>query len=447
MVAGQEARTSVAFLVTSMALVFGVTADAGPERPKRIPYRREFFRRFSRAEDGDASLPNAVAVSSDGRFVAFEAAAAVRSGGRLRILNQVFVRDLRTARPKRVSVNSDGQWGNCVSWGSGMSADGRFFVFTSDSDNLVPGDTNGRSDVFMRDMQTEETRRLSKAEVAGDYCGDAYTSGGRCISADGRYAVFESYVNSLVYGQCRMEILLADTETGTLTVVSSDEDSSVHLGGGAPQVSANGRYIVYRSEVDDLVPGDTNGMPDVFVYDRVTGLTRRASVASDGTEGNDISGGLYQRPAVTDSGAVVFSSAASNLVEGDANGAWDTFLHDFDTGGTTLLGLGSNLEIGIYGAHVTSLSSDGRTVAFSSKIDALVPEDTNGEWDAFAYDVPTGVVQLLSRDSKGMPGNSWSSGASLSSDGAWCVFDSAATNLAGHGKDTRRFHAILLRLR
>jgi archaellum component FlaF (FlaF/FlaG flagellin family) len=164
-----------------------------------------------------------------------------------------------------VSVACDGTQGNGDSWPSSISADGRYVAFSSEASNLVPGDTNGRVDIFVHDRLMGQTTRVS---VASDGTEGNSDSGGGTISADGRYVAFESAASN-------------------------------------------------------LVPGDTNEVADIFLHDRLTGQTTRVSVASDGTQGNDHS----WWPSISADGRyVAFVSGVSNLVPGDANGNIDVFI-------------------------------------------------------------------------------------------------------------------------
>jgi Tol biopolymer transport system component len=148
----------------------------------------------------------------------------------------------------------------------------------------------------------------------------------------------------------------------------------------SPSISADGRYVAFMSYAYNLVPGDTNGKADVFVHDRLTGQTTRVSVASDGTQGNDGSGGA----SISANGRyVAFVSGASNLVPGDTNGKADVFVHDRLTGQTTRVSVASDGTEGNSDSIYPSISADGRYVAFQSWASNLIPRDTNGAWDVF----------------------------------------------------------------
>ncbi|MDP2726828.1 MAG: hypothetical protein Q8P59_04735, partial [Dehalococcoidia bacterium] len=180
----------------------------------------------------------------------------------------------------RVSVASDGT----PAGGStpAISGDGRYVAFQSDATNLVPGDTNGITDVFVRDMQTGVTTRVS---VASDGTQSSRCGISPAISADGRYIAFASGASNLVSGNTHGGVFVHDTQTGQTAMVSvASNGAQGNAGGGLPAISADGRYVAFGSGATNLVPGDTNGKVDVFVHDMQTGWTTRVSLACDGTQ-------------------------------------------------------------------------------------------------------------------------------------------------------------------
>jgi Tol biopolymer transport system component len=149
-------------------------------------------------------------------------------------------------------------------------------------------------------------------------------------------------------------------------------------------ISANGRYVTYASVATNLVPDDTNGSEDVFLYDRKTGTTERISVASDGTEGNYLSFGS----SISAHGRfVAYASVASNLTPGDTNDSGDIFLFDRKTGTTERISVASdgteaNGIDGQSSSHA-AISANGRFVTYTSVATNLVSNDTNGTEDVF----------------------------------------------------------------
>src|SRR5437867_4406185 len=224
----------------------------------------------------------------------------------------------------RVSVASDGTEGNDVSLGSALSADGRFVAFDSAATDLVAGDTNGVSDVFVHDRQTGTTERVS---VASDGAQGNGSSGlvtfafPPALSADGRFVAFVSFATNLVAGDTNgaTDVFVHDRQAGTTERVSVASGGSQSNGSNVGSaLSADGRFVAFQSAATNLVADDTNGATDVFVHDRQTGTTERMSVASDGSQGNGFNAG----PALSADGRfVAFHSTATNLVAGDTNRA------------------------------------------------------------------------------------------------------------------------------
>ena len=206
-----------------------------------------------------------------------------------------------------------------------ISADGRFVAFDSLSDNLVSGDTNGYDDVFVHDRQTGDTERVSVNSGGGE--SDSRSSYA-ALSADGRFVTFASAAGNLVAGDDngKDDIFVHDRQTGLTSRVSVDSagiQANDHSLTEGPRISADGRFVAFDSEATNLVPGDTNGSADVFLHDRQTGDTQRVSVDSAGSQGNALS----SAPDINqDGGFVVFGSNASNLITGDTNGMPDVFV-------------------------------------------------------------------------------------------------------------------------
>ncbi len=185
--------------------------------------------------------------------------------------------------------------------------------------------------------------------------------------------------------------------------------------------------MAFESNASNLVSGDTNGRPDVFVHDRQTGATERVSMASDGTQGNSDSGS----PALsTDGRYVVFRSWATNLVPNDTNNMGDVFVHDRQTGETTLVSVASDGTQANRHSYSRSITFDGRYVVFYSDADNLVPGDTNGTWDVFVHDRQTGTTERVSVASDGTQPNNFSNDPAITDDGRYVAFRSDASNLA-----------------
>jgi Tol biopolymer transport system component len=326
----------------------------------------------------------------------------------------------------RVSVDSAGAQSNGYSFGPSFSADGRWLVFFSYASNLVPADTNGSADIFVHDLQTGATTRVS---VDSSGAQGSANSDMPSISSDGRYVAFESLATNLVAGDTNntWDVFVHDRMTGATTRVSVDSSGAEGNGPSRdPAISSDGRYVTFDSTATNLVTGDTNGATDVFVHDLLTGATTRVSTDSSGTQGN----GDSSNPAASSDGRyIAFVSAAGNLVNGDTNGTADVFVHDRVTGATSRASVDSNGAQANAASSQPSISSDGRYIAFASAASNLVPADTNGVSDIFVHDAQSGITTRISMDSNGVQGNVESEVARISSDGRYVTFDSFAFNL------------------
>ncbi|MBK7642825.1 MAG: PD40 domain-containing protein [Planctomycetes bacterium] len=386
------------------------------------------------------------AISRDGNVVAFESVANNLVPGDTNGAREVFVHDRTTGVTERVAVDASGNQGNGQSFYPSLSADGRFVAFTSNSSNLVPGDTNGKWDTFVRDRWTGSVERISVSSVGLQGSDDSYKGE---VSADGRFVVFESLASNLVPGDTNLawDVLLRDRLTGTTERVSiSTAGGEPNHNSGQAAVSDDGRYVVFESLASNLAPGDTNMTDDVFVHDRQSGVTARVSIATDGTESESWSGA----PSITADGRIVlFASGGSHLVSGDTNASIDAFTHDSRSGVTERVSVDSHglQTAGPVGAG--TISSDGRFVVFEDWADDLVSGDTNGFIDIFFHDrFASGFTSLCgpgannviacpcnnppSGPGRGCDNSSSTGGAALSASGiAYLSLDSLAFSTSG----------------
>ena len=233
--------------------------------------------------NGDSLDPS---ISADGRYVAFASNASnlAPDSDPGRFGTGIFVRDRLNGRTELVSVNSSGQQANQPSQAPAISSDGRYVVFDSYATNIAPGIDNGWANVFVHDRQTGLTEWLSVGVHGAPPNNQSYNSGGpRAISADGRYVVFSSDGTNLVPGDTNAvtDIFLRDRQTGTTKRVSVDSNGVQGNGpNGDAALSADGRYVMFASDATNLAPGDTNGVADIFVRDLQTGQTERVNVDS-----------------------------------------------------------------------------------------------------------------------------------------------------------------------
>ncbi len=333
------------------------------------------------------------ALSADGRFVVFTSVASNLVVGDTNGRLDVFVHDRGSGATTRVSVDSAGSQASGHSYRPAISSDGRFVAFDSVADNLVAGDTNGRLDVFVHDRGSGSTTRVS---VASDGAQANRQSLKPTVSGTGRFVTFQSEASNLVAADTNNaeDAFVHDRASGATTRISvSSSGAQGNRLSAEPAISDDGRFVAFRSLASNLVTGDTNNVNDVFVRDRSCGLTTRVSVASGGAQANSDS----HEPAISGNGRFAgFFSVSSNLVAGDSNGAYDIFVHDRHANSTARVSVSDAGSQGNQNSQEPSLSVDGRAVAFYSGASNLVVGDTNAAGDVFVHDRPLkpGLVRI-----------------------------------------------------
>lgn len=381
------------------------------------------------------------AISADGRYVAFESSADNLVLNDINSAKDVFVHDRQTGVTERVSVSSSESEGNSDSWEPSISSNGRYVAFLSSADDLVDGDTNGFVDVFVRDRQEGVTERVSvsSAEVEGNF--DCVWK--PSISADGTLVAFTSGADNLVAGDenYTSDVFVRDRTAGETERVSvSSDEVEGNNRSLSPAISADGRYVAFVSLAGNLVDGDTNYVYDIFVRDRQLEETERVSLDSDEVEGNSES----DRPSISADGRyVAFDSWSTNLVPGVTSGLLQIFLRDRQTGETEWLSMNSVGIEGNGGSLRASVSADGHYVAFDSSAADLVAGDENGTPDVFVRNRLTGMTERVSMNSAGFEGNFDSLSPSLSADGRLVAFTSDASNLVD---DTNYVRDVFVRI-
>jgi len=369
---------------------------------------------------------SAAAISADGRFVVFQSDSTNLVAADSNAATDIFLHDRQFGTTRRMSIAWDGAQAADICGHPSISADGRHVAFNSRAGNLVPGDTNAMFDVFVRDRLAETTEIVSVG-VAG-VPGNSDSAGSQ-ISADGRFVVFQSSADNLVPGDTNgfEDIFLRDRQLGTTERISVATGGAQGTGpSGGFAITPDARYVVFGSNADNLVSGDTNGRTDIFLRDRQAGTTERLSVDSNELQANQAS--FY--PSISPDGRyAAFTSGATNLVPGDVNFFPDVFLRDRVQGTTELVSLNSGEGQGDFGCGPGAISADGRYVAFQSKARNLVPGDTNLKDDIFLRDRLLGTTGRVSVNAGGVQSDEDSFAPVLSADGRWIAFSSVATNL------------------
>jgi Tol biopolymer transport system component len=320
--------------------------------------------------NGDSLDPS---ISANGRYVAFTSTASnlAPDNDPGRFGGDIFVRDRDTGQTELVSVSSSGEQANQSSQAGSISSDGRYVVFSSYATNLAPGIDNGWANVFVHDRQTGQTEWISVG-LNGKQPNNTSQNGvgPRAISADGRYVVFWSEASNLVPGDTNgvADVFVRDRQTQQTARVSVKASNTQANGAsGNPGLSADGRFVVFASDATNLVPGDTNGVADIFIRDRQAAQTERVNV--DSVIATSSFGA--QRLAM---------SADARIISFDAQGfggRYDVYAVDRQTGRIEQASVSSSGAPGNDQSVDAGLSADGRVVVFSSLANNLVPNDHN----------------------------------------------------------------------
>lgn len=392
----------------------------------------------------DSRIPN---VSNDGRYVVFTSLASNLVSGDTNNKDDIFIRDTQDGTTTRVSVSTASAESNGNSSDPVISGDGRYVVFQSDATNLVAMDTNTKSDIFIHDTQNSTTDRvsISDSEVEANN-----GSASPAISADGRYVTFVSSATNLVTDDtnAQNDIFVRDIQSnGTVRVSVSDTEVQSNNASSKPSISSDGRYVAFASTATNLVVSDANAKQDIFVRDTQLNATVRVSVKSDGSESN----GNSDNPNINGNGRyIAFTSVATDLVANDTNTATDVFVHDTQTSNTTRVSISNSASQADDGSFEPHISSDGRYVVFtSSATNLLASADSNGWDDVFVRDTSGNTTIRVNVDKSGVVGTgtgfSATTSTGISGDGRYIVFNTNAANLApeGDGNDSDDVFRVL----
>jgi len=384
------------------------------------------------------------ALSADGAIVAFQSDATNLVANDTDGMWDLFVCDRVTGIVTRVNVDSSGAEANAYCYfnsAQSMSADGNRVAFVSMASNLCANDTNGSVDVFVHDRANAVTERVS-VDSSGS---EANNSSDVCVlSADGNVVAFRSAASNLVSNDTNRspDVFVRDLSTGSTERVSVDSSGGEADGdsGGTLSISADGRFVAFASLATNLVSGDKNHKQDIFVRDRLLGTTERVSVSPTGGGGN----GWSDHPSISGDGRfVAFLSSATNLVANDTNGVEDAFVFDRATATMVRANVDSAGAETTGDVGWPTMSLDGRVVTFDGTATDLVAGDTNQRRDCFVHDLATGATARISVDSTGAEGNDDSGGfIAISADHGVFAFASGATNLIA--SDTNGFADVFV---
>jgi Tol biopolymer transport system component len=388
----------------------------------------------------DAFSGGPLALSDDGRFVAFTSLASDLAPGDADGAADIFVHDRSTGSIELVSVHlgpPSEDAANDYPRGVSLSADGRYVAFAMERSDLVGGDTNGYRDVFLRDRVAGTLTRISVSDDGAQADGE---SSWPCLSADGRFVIFETFARNLAgrsdYSAPR--IILRDLEADTNEVVNTPPAGGSPGWAMAPSLSRDGRWAIFAGSAPDLVPGDPSPNVDLFLRDLQSGTTERVSVTTGGAIVEHGQVLIFSVASVSDGGSTIaFYSDATDLVPDDTNGLTDCFVRTRAPGGgsrTDRASVAPDGAQGTGGAHAAwpAMTPDGRYVAFVSNGQNMVADAPANTPQVYLRDYLTGELELISSTPDGAAGNggcsTWCAPA-MTPDGRFVTFVSSASDL------------------
>lgn len=377
----------------------------------------------SRANDGTMAPDNSStpSLSADGRFVAYASDASGLVANDYNASPDIFVFDRAAQRTVCVSRPADGSVANGPSENPSLSRDGRFIAFQSRAGNLVPKDTNGRDDIFVKDRILGTIQRVS---VASDNAQASRGSQRPVISGDGQAVAFESLAENLTAldGNQSWDIFVHHRTTGQTICASRAPNGETGNGDSlGAAISADGRYVAFDSYASNLVPQDTNNATDVFVFDVSAQTLELVSKTQTGAGGN---GPSSHASISADGRHVLFASTADDLVAGDTRKVRDLFLYDREQRQL------KRIETELTGFGHT-LSPNGRWIGFTAEAPNHFLNQTNRFGGVFLYEIQSGLLTQMSRTRDDVSGNDHSQSVAFSADGRYVAYASWAPNLRG----------------
>jgi Tol biopolymer transport system component len=331
-------------------------------------------------DGGSDAFSFAPSISSDGRLVAFHSGADNLVTNDTNDSDDIFIKDLLTGAIVRASTASNGQQGDASSSNASLSDDGRLLAFESEAANLVATDPNGAgNDVFVKDLGTGEIDRIAAP--------DGTIAHNPTLSGDGHFLAFET---SDAAGGSSANVVLVDLATGASRIVAATSDGSGSFSGAEPVLSSDGRFLAFASEVQLTTDDDNGESDIFVFDRLLgtTEMVSTSSTGSGASGSDDVFQQLSSSPSISADGRyVAFDSAAVDLVPGDTNGLRDVFVKDMATGAIHRVSLNPDgsqatggLEASELGSRDPSISADGRLVAYASNAGSLqgVPNDDAG---------------------------------------------------------------------
>jgi WD40-like Beta Propeller Repeat len=392
----------------------GVTGDGGTGRTG--PPAQE------NPGDDDPFGARHPATSADGRFVAFQSHSTNLVPNDTNNAEDIFVFDRQTRTIERVSVSSSGQQADFESGSPDISGDGRFVTFQSVARNLVPNDTNDAScdgeDIFLHDRQDGTTRRISLTSTGQQYDGCKEDPS---ISADGRFVAYASQGDPLGLTLPNTNrIYVVEVANGALDLVSRDEGGTPG-DGIEPSISGDGNFVTFRSNTQLVAGAGTNS--NIYLYNRATDTPTLVSEAIGGGGVSDYT----DEPAISaDGNFISYLSRANNIIPENTFGEEQIYVFDVAQGTNEIISVDDQGNPINNGSGGRAISGDGRYVGFNVDYEN---QGNDIQVDLFIYDRQTNQRSLISQSANGAVGNAASIMPDISDDGEVIVFASQSTNL------------------
>lgn len=431
------ARDRLCLRVVALLLLAGIQFTS-PAAPLQLLSARNPLNPLPAGGDGNSVTP---VITPNGRFVLFSSAANdLVPGDNNQLGLDVFLRDRWSDSTVLVSTNFMGLGGgNGNSINGVISTNGQFVAFQSDANDLLPGDTNGASDIFLRDLHAGTTELISVAPD-GSWGNDVSTD--PAITPDGRYVAFVSEASNLVPGDTNgiADVFVRDTVAQTTTLVSVGAQSfstSVYLDAimSTPVITPDGRYVAFFSTATNLVPGQTNTFGDIYLRDLVAGTTTWVSSNAPALALADLNVRIApsSHPVLSSDGRFVTFKC------GSTNGIGATLILQFDaTSGNTSVIATNGFPAWVYNDDLygPEATPDGRFIAYCTVITntgAIIANTVGLRCGIHLWDSQLTTDTLISQDVNGNPvTNATSRGPVVSPDGRFVVFLSNATNLVAN---------------
>ena len=368
---------AVATTVVLAATAFGASAASAAAKTKRASVKNN-------GAQSNGEVKFTPAISGNGRFVVFRSDATNLVSNDTNGLDDLFVRDLKKGKTRRISIGTGGVETDAFSTQASISDNGRFVVFRSNATNIGGGSSGLIADIFLHDRKKKRTRLISKSNAGVASNSDSFEPK---ISGDGRYVTYYTIATTIVPNDSngsQNDVMVYDRlKKKTTRASKSSKGVQGPLSSSLSDISADGRFVVWDSKSENLVGSDSNGFGDIFIRDRKKKKTRLISVRSDGGQSN----GNSARATVSANGRfVAFQSDATNLVDGDDNDTRDVFVHDRKKKKTRRVSVSTKGVEGDFGSNTPSISNDGRFIAFNSSARNLVNGDSNNSGDVFVRD-------------------------------------------------------------